>query len=246
MSVATPGELTAVTVPIPPAAGAPVPAADWLDHMLRELGPDETVTHSGVSWGRYIALCDTRDRERPGVKLGYLDGALIVMSPSFRHEKWSQRLAAVIQLYAEEMGLAYESIRATTFRQEDVRAGLEADEAFYFANARAIADHDEIDLDTDPPPDVAIEVDVTTNSTAKLAIYSRIRVPEVWRFDGTVIHVLLRQADGRYAPAERSRALPQLPLAGLVQFLHDVRHLILSDVKQEARVWVKSIVGGLL
>ncbi len=234
-----------------PPTGLPLPAGngtasaprktEWMEGMLRGLQEDQSVTVTDVTWDRYLALCETRDRERPGVKIHYANGVFHAMSPSYRHEKWTTRLGLLVQMVADEWGVRHEVARATTFRNEELREGLEADECFYFANAGAMADREDIDLERDPPPDVAIEVDMTTDSTAKLGIYGRIGVPEVWRFDGDTIHVRLRQPDGQYAAADRSAAVPEFPLADLVQFLQDVRHLILFDMKREAREWVKTL-----
>ena len=49
------------------------------------------------------------------------------------------------------------------------------------------------------PPDIA-----------KQPIYAALGVAEVWRYDGRRVAYLTRQADGRYAEAERSLALPGL------------------------------------
>jgi hypothetical protein len=78
---------------------------------------------------------------------------------------------------------------------------------------------DQIDLDTDPPPDLALEIDVTHSSLNRLGIYAALRVPEVWRFDGQVVHVHLLAPDGTYAESPSSRAFPFLPIAELGHFM---------------------------
>src|SRR5260221_9741069 len=71
----------------------------------------------------------------------------------------------------------------------------------------------------DHPPDLAIEVEVSRSILDRLAIYSKLRIPEVWTFDGEALQILVLQPDGRYAEASVSRCLPQLPVQELVPFL---------------------------
>ncbi|WP_020473103.1 Uma2 family endonuclease [Zavarzinella formosa] len=217
---------------------------DWMERMILSLNPGQTVSISDAAWDDYLTLCGTRDGGRPGIKICFANGRLLVVSPSFRHEKWTSRIGAMIELLAEELGLPYEMARGTTFRQEELRAGLEADECFYFANAPAIAARDEIDLERDPPPDLALEVDLTTDSTVKLDIYARIGVPEVWQFDGEALLLRLLQTDGRYAATDRSPTFPMLNPASLVAFLNSVSHLDQGSMKRQAREWIKTLIGG--
>jgi Uma2 family endonuclease len=39
-------------------------------------------------------------------------------------------------------------------------------------------------LKVDPPPDLAVEVDISHGSRSKFRIYARLKVKELWRFDG--------------------------------------------------------------
>jgi len=39
------------------------------------------------------------------------------------------------------------------------------------------------------PPDLAIEIDIASSSLDRLEIYSKLRIPEIWRFDGESLHV---------------------------------------------------------
>jgi hypothetical protein len=59
------------------------------------------------------------------------------------------------------------------------------------------------------PPDLAIEVDITSSSLDRMAIYASLGIPEVWRCDGETLTIHLLQANQKYAPTERSRALPR-------------------------------------
>jgi hypothetical protein len=69
-------------------------------------------------------------------------------------------------------------------------------------------------------------------------------VPEHWRWDGETVRVMLLGADRQYSESERSRALPFLPIAEFVRFLHpDVSQ---SDTKwlRSFRAWVREQMAG--
>jgi hypothetical protein len=69
-----------------------------------------------------------------------------------------------------------------------------------------------VDLDVQPPPDVTIEVELTHSADQAMAVYARLGVPEVWRFDATTgaCAFWLRGGDGAYAASSTSRAIPGL------------------------------------
>jgi Uma2 family endonuclease len=79
---------------------------------------------------------------------------------------------------------------------------------------------DTIDLRVDPPPDLFIEIDITHSSLDRQEICAKLRVPEIWRFDGQTLSVHLLQPNGRYAIGPSSRCLPFLPVQELLPFLH--------------------------
>lgn len=194
-----------------------------LTDLLLCLQPGHSVLFSGVNWSDYVHLCEVRDEHHKGVKITYDRGRVELMSPSYRHEKWGSRLADLVKVYAEEAGIPHIGGGGTTFRREDLERGLEPDECFYVQNTPAILHRDELDLTRDPPPDLAIEIDVTRSSLSKASIYEELRVPELWRFDGSTLEVRLLSTDGRYELRDRSLAFPRLNLAELVATLraHD-------------------------
>lgn len=78
-----------------------------------------------------------------------------------------------------------------------------------------------INLTVDPPPDLAIEIEITRSALNRLGIYAAPGVPDVWRFDGESIHVLLLGPDQTYVRSEVSRAFPFLPMTEIERFLHE-------------------------
>ena len=43
----------------------------------------------------------------------------------------------------------------------------------------------------DPPPDLVIEIDITSPSFSKLPIYAQMGIPEIWRYDGERMAILV-------------------------------------------------------
>jgi Uma2 family endonuclease len=87
--------------------------------------------------------------------------------------------------------------------------GLQADGCFYIQNAEQVIGRDDFDLETAPPPDLAVEIDITRKSLRKLSIYAALRVPEVWRYYGTVCR-FYRLSEGRYLEIQVSDSLSGL------------------------------------
>ena len=55
------------------------------------------------------------------------------------------------------------------------------DQCYYIQYERAVRGKGDIDLIVDTPPDLAIEIDNTSSSLNRMAIYAALGVPEVWR-----------------------------------------------------------------
>jgi Uma2 family endonuclease len=174
------------------------------------------------------------------IRLTYDRGDLEIMSPLPIHECFKELLGRLIVAITEELDIPMISAGLTTFNREDVDRGLEPDQCYYFQSAAKIHDRLRIDLRVDPPPDLAVEIDITSHSFNRLKIYAALGVPEVWRFDGEVLQVLLLQSDGSYQVSERSAAFPFLPMSEVSRrilsydFANDTRWA------REIRAWVRN------
>lgn len=73
-------------------------------------------------------------------------------------------------------------------------------------------------MSSDPPPDLVIEIDITNPSIPKLPIYAEFDVPEVWRYDGRRLEVMLLQ-DPRYTRANENRSLPGVTADALSELI---------------------------
>ncbi len=171
-----------------------------------------------VSWEMY---CQLRDEEaNNSVRMTYLDGDLILMSPEMRHDHLVELLTLLVRAVASACGWEIKGIRTTTLRlgadpEQSRGSAKEADAAFYIgANEGRMRRRNQLDLNVDPPPDLAIEVENTSGMTAiALSIYARLRVPEIWRFraaDQSVVICCLDVAAGAYVVRGESQIFPGL------------------------------------
>jgi Uma2 family endonuclease len=184
---------------------------------IPQTSPDERFVLWNVDWKTYENLLDNLgDRH---IRLTYDGENLELMSPSRWHEIVSTLLGHLVRRMAEELEIPISSGGAMTFRRKDLLRGLEPDQCFWVANEPRVRGTRELDLRKDPPPDLALEVDITHCSLDRQGIYAKLRVPEIWRFDGTSLHILVLQSKGKYAESKTSLAFPFLPVHELLRFL---------------------------
>jgi Uma2 family endonuclease len=182
-----------------------------------------------LDWAAYDAI--RRALGNHPTRLTYDGKNLEFMSPSSLHESYSSLFGRILGALALDRDIEMRGGRSTTFRREDVQRGLEPDDCYWIQNERAVRGKPEIDLSFDPPPDLAIEIDISRSSLDRLAIYSKLRVPEVWQFDGESLRIHQLQPDGAYAVSETSRCLPFLDIQILVPVLQ-----LESDVGETTRI----------
>jgi Uma2 family endonuclease len=202
------------------------------------------VTLLDVDWETYCQLRDEPANER--VRMEYLDGELTLMSPEAIHDEGAELLGLVLRGVTSGLGLAIKGIRTATLRRGTARrkgAGKEPDNAFYIGEnerpMRNMKKKGKLDLAVDLPPDVAIEVDNTRNSKRALAIYARLGVPEVWRYDGPGHSLWFgRLAGDHYEPVDRSVALPRLTTALVLQALD-----VFDEGEMDENAWFEWLKG---
>jgi Uma2 family endonuclease len=187
-----------------------------LDLPIPRAVPREFVAHRvtlrGVTWPLYEQLLAvTADGSS---RMTYDHGTLEIEMPSERHESLKWIAGRLIEAYAEETGVDYKALGSTTWRRQVIDGGLEADESYYIQNYQRVRGR-EVDLAVDPPPDLAIEIDLSPPDVEKTSVYTRLGVPEIWRWREERLTVLVRQPDGSYAEQEASVALPAFPLREL-------------------------------
>ena len=170
----------------------------------------------GVDWNTYEAILEAFGDHGPRVTFD--GGNLELMSPSPIHEFYRRIFGRLLEALAVESSIEIRGGGSMTFRRRDIERGLEPDGCYWIQNEPAVRGKQDIDLSVDPPPDLAIEIDITHSSLDRLAIYARLGIPEIWRFDGESLSIhLLKQ--GAYGEAKQSLCLPWLPVEEMLPFL---------------------------
>ena len=220
---------------IPTPVGMPPPVA-----QPRRRKPKERVLISDVPWGTYLRMNRALEHKR-NVRLAYDRGELEIMTPSFEHDRDADTLGQLVRILTEELGLPIIPGGSVTLKRKAWKKGIEPDRCFWIANAARVSGIRRLDLKIHPPPDLGIEVDVTSSSLNRLAIYARLGVAEVWRLDGDdlVFHQL--GAKRRYVASPTSRAFPSVTPAELMDFVKQARTAADQNVVTRAfRAWVRS------
>ena len=172
----------------------------------------------------------------------YDRGTLEIMSPSYLHDRVARLLYLLIHTLAQELGIPISSAGTTTWRRKRLGAGLEADEAFYLRNEPRIRGKKKINLRQDPPPDLAVEVEVSRRMGKRTKVYSRLGIPEVWRYRPGRLTVTVLQEDGSYLPEERSPTFPADDPADLARFVEQGLASNESEWVRKFREWVQTSV----
>ncbi|MEG4441941.1 Uma2 family endonuclease [Microcoleus sp. AT9_B5] len=208
-----------------------------LAYSQEELAGSHLVLHD-ISWETYEQLLEIF-AERSTPRMTYYQGTLELIVPLPEHETYSWTLGRLIVALSEELGLEIIGLKSSTWRSEPKKAGNEADECFYIQNEALMRGKSTIDLKNDPPPDLAVEMDLTSSSINKMAVYAELKVPEVWVWKkGKLIINILN--DTSYVESETSLAFASFPVKEIAQFMHLDSEKGENARIREFREWVRS------
>lgn len=203
--------------------------------------PSTQVLLRNISWETYQQL--VRELEsQPRTRLTYDNGMLEIMTPLNPHEDAKYVISRLVDTLTEEMDVEVRGLGSSTWNRKDLAKGIEPDSCFYIKNEAKIRGKEQIDLNQDPPPDLAIEIDITSSSLNRMAIYAALGVPELWRYqEGKLtIYYLL---DGEYQAREYSLALPYLRGADVVRFLEMAKVMGETSLIREFRRWIRQKIN---
>ena len=217
----------------PPPATAPVQAAAGETRFL--LQP--------INWAGYLKLVEILGDHGP--KKAYLEGAVEFMTPDFLHEESTYILGRMVSDLIVGLGIPSKGLRSSTFTRAAVEHGVEPDECFYLTNIDQVVGQKKGNLDILPPPDLVVEVEITSSLLDKLKLYAGLSVPEIWRYDGSILTILLLQPDATYAISTTSRAFPFLPVASFVDQLTRYDPANETGWTIAYRAWVRDVVAPL-
>ncbi|MEG3849768.1 Uma2 family endonuclease [Microcoleus sp. herbarium19] len=190
-----------------------------------------------ISWQTFETLLKEIGNNR-GYRLAYDDGMLEIMAPLYEHENPKIQSDRFIAILAEELGIEIKSAGSMTLKKEQVKKGIEPDNCYYIQNEPAVRGRQELDLETAPPPDLAIEIDITSTSVNKLAIYSALRVPELWLYNGRFLK-FYQLASGEYVESKFSIAFPFVSSTEISRFFEQSKTMGEIALLKLFRNWVR-------
>lgn len=206
---------------------------------IAHLPSGATLRLPDISWDEYEELLAELN-DRPGLRVSYDAGRLMIMSPLPEHEEYKETIYSLVRVMSEELGIVLESRGAATYRQQRKAKGAEPDTSFYVQHAAHLIGKRTIDLDVDPPPDVVVEIDTTNESLSKLKIYAALGGPEVWRYDGARVQFLELMETVDYQEMEHSQAFPLLTAAALTEFIEQSKTQGQTAALTAFRQWLRA------
>jgi Uma2 family endonuclease len=205
-------------------------------------GGEQRLLLYGIDWRGYRRL-RWIFKDRPGVRITYDRGALEIMTTSPLHEHYKWLLGRFIATLTEELNVPVAGYGSMTFLRPRSRA-LEPDQCFWMAQEARMRARDQIDFKVDPPPDLVVEVDITSSSLDRMAIYAVLGVLEVWRFNDEGLTFQALQANRTYAAIANSLAFPAVACADVAGFLALRTQLDETTLMRQFRAWVRQHVAG--
>lgn len=178
--------------------------------------PAEDVVMVHTDWSTYCALVAGLGEDASGVRLAYDGRTLEIMSPSADHEVVTRLLEALVRRFASEHNIELDGFGSMTLRHEP--DGAEPDASFYLRRGDAVRGKARIDVSVDPAPEIVVEVDISRRRNDKRALYRRLGVLELWRYDGARLHAFDLSQDGGNE-LQRSTQLAGLVFAELEELL---------------------------
>ncbi len=185
--------------------------------MLLELNqlvvkPGQQLLLKNVSWQMYEDILEELGEKR-AARVSYSQGLLEIMTPLPEHEDDKEIISDLVKALLEELNIEFRTLGSTTYKNEQMAGGLEADQCFYIQNEAAIRGKKRLDLSIDPPPDLALEIDIT--SRTRLNNYEALGVPELWRYDGQKLEINVLEG-GNYVKSNNSSNFPDFPLVNVI------------------------------
>jgi Uma2 family endonuclease len=214
---------------------------DYIE-ALSHVPPGGRLTLHEAAWEEYERLIGRRtDSSR--VRISYDQGNIEIMSPSAKHEKYTNLIHDLVLMLGDELEQDLLSYGSVTLKLRSRKKGAEGDDCFYIQNAGWMTGRDRVDLATDPPPDLLVEVDVTNESSGKLEIYAAMAVPEIWRYAGAALHIF-GLSDQTYSPVPNSLAFPFLTAQQMTDFVKDCESRGTYQARKSFRSWVRTVLAG--
>ncbi len=231
--------MSTITLPATPSTTPQRPAA--------AVPAEQRIAIRGVSWDLYDRISEAIG-EKQRVFVAFDGKDIEIMTKGLVHENFRDLVTDFLSIVPAACGIRSRKLGETTWKRPKIKRGLEADQCVIFdpdklaAVNKALATKSN-DLAQYPNPDLAVEIDISASKVDRPGIYARLKVPEVWRFDGDVVVIEQLKPNGKYAVAERSRWIPVRA--------SDIRRWLVeedssNDVEWKRRLaeWAKGLAAG--
>ncbi len=169
----------------------------------------EPILIDELTWQEFKAVEQLINR--PGVRLSFLNGVLEIRKvPGKKHETIKKRIAALLEIYLEFLGLDFTPTGSMMLESESAKVKRETDESYELGQNRV-------------NPDLVIEVIVTSGGIDKLEAYQRLNIPEVWFWvnDQLLFYTLKNHG---YETLSKSQLLPNLDVTFLMHCIKLENH----------------------
>ncbi len=201
-----------------------------------KIQPGQQLLLEDVSWQQLEGILGELGNKRTA-RLSYSNGRLEIMVPLPEHEKAKEIIGDMVKILLTELGINYDSLASTTFKNQGMNQAVEPDACFYIQNQGLVIGKKRLDLSIDPPPDLAIEIDIT--SRTQLTNYQILGVPELWRYDHQGLQINILQ-NGEYIKSNSSPTFPEIPIIDLVnQYVEQSQFVGGSQALKAFRIWLK-------
>ncbi len=177
--------------------------------------------------------------EASGLRISFDGRNVKIMTLSTKHEKYVRLVERMIDNLSMRKRIKILSYGSSTMKSSRQERGSEPDCCFYVQNAELVADKDTIDFSRDVPPDIVVEIDIYHSSTEKFEIYSKLRVPEFWLYDGERLRIYRFESDS-YIAVKKSVALPILSDDVLTDFLNRLQTSDQFEILLKFENWLDS------
>lgn len=205
--------------------------------VLLTIPVGQSILLENVSWQAFETLLVELGDQR-AARVAYDEGILEIMAPLPEHEYYKEAIGVLVQDLADVVDIDYETLGSTTWKRQDLLAGVEPDNCFYFQNESVIRGKLDFDLTKDPPPDLVLEIDVTHKSLDRFPIYARLGVPEIWRYEKGQIKIYQLQGN-RYVETSTSLIFPVIPVQQIIPFIQQHRAAGKKSMRRAFRDWVR-------
>ena len=197
----------------------------------------------GVSYQVYESWMRSLPENSP-VRMAYDGRSMELMVKGRMHDNFRELLGEIVRAITQELDIPMSSNGETTWIRPEIERGLEADQSYYFlpekiAAARAAMERGSNDIADYPNPDLAIEVDISPSQVDRPAIYAKLQVAEVWRFDGQTLTIERLDDHGRFREVDASVFL-KIRADQIVPWLIDEESSDETAWARRLRAWVRS------